>query len=31
MSGVTVKIDAGYVQRALVDIVEDRDLSRYVL
>jgi len=31
MSGVSVEVDASYVQRALADIVEDRDLSRYVL
>ncbi len=31
MEGVEVEIDADYVKRALVDIVEDRDLSRYVL
>ncbi len=31
MAGVTVKIDQAYVQRALSDIVEDQDLSRYVL
>jgi len=31
MQGVEVRIDASYVERALVDIVEDRDLSRYVL
>lgn len=31
MEGVTVKIDAGYVDKALADIVKDEDLSRYVL
>ncbi len=31
MDGVEVEIDAEYVKRALVDIVENRDLSRYVL
>jgi ATP-dependent protease HslVU (ClpYQ) ATPase subunit len=31
MDGVKVKVDAGYVNRALADIVEDQDLSRYVL
>ncbi|HVS01803.1 MAG TPA: ATP-dependent protease ATPase subunit HslU [Thermoanaerobaculia bacterium] len=31
MAGVELEVDAGYVQRALADIVEDRDLSRYVL
>ncbi len=31
MEGVRVEIDADYVKRALADIVEDRDLSRYVL
>jgi ATP-dependent HslUV protease ATP-binding subunit HslU len=31
MKGVKVKIDAEYVQRGLAKIVEDRDLSRYVL
>ena len=31
MDGVTVKIDAAYVGRTLADIVEDQDLSRYVL
>ena len=31
MDGVRVEIDAAYVERALADIVEDQDLSRYVL
>jgi len=31
MSGVEVKVDGEYVRRALVDIVKDQDLSRYVL
>ena len=31
MDGVRVEIDADYVGRALADIVEDQDLSRYVL
>jgi ATP-dependent HslUV protease ATP-binding subunit HslU len=31
MDGVRVEIDAAYVGRALADIVEDQDLSRYVL
>jgi ATP-dependent HslUV protease ATP-binding subunit HslU len=31
MQGVRVKIDREYVQRVLNDIVENRDLSRYVL
>ncbi len=31
MDGVQVEIDAAYVGRALADIVEDQDLSRYVL
>ncbi|MDX1500916.1 MAG: ATP-dependent protease ATPase subunit HslU [Thermoanaerobaculia bacterium] len=31
MAGVRVEIDAAYVRRALAEIVEDRDLSRYVL
>jgi ATP-dependent HslUV protease ATP-binding subunit HslU len=31
MRGVEVVIDAGYVRGALADIVEDQDLSRYVL
>ena len=31
MNGVTLEVDAGYVNRALADVVEDRDLSRYVL
>jgi ATP-dependent HslUV protease ATP-binding subunit HslU len=31
MSGVHLDIDAGYVRRALAGIVEDQDLSRYVL
>jgi len=31
MNGVTLEVDAGYVSRALADVVEDRDLSRYVL
>ena len=31
MNGVTLEVDAGYVSRALAEVVEDRDLSRYVL
>jgi ATP-dependent HslUV protease ATP-binding subunit HslU len=31
MNGVALEVDAGYVNRALADVVEDRDLSRYVL
>ncbi len=31
MEGVALEIDAAYVTRALADVVEDRDLSRYVL
>jgi ATP-dependent HslUV protease ATP-binding subunit HslU len=31
MAGVHLDIDAGYVRRALAGIVEDQDLSRYVL
>jgi len=31
MEGVTLTVDAGYVRKALADIVEDRNLSRYVL
>jgi ATP-dependent HslUV protease ATP-binding subunit HslU len=31
MAGVSVRIDADYVDRALAGIVEDRDLSRYIL
>ncbi|HEV8630532.1 MAG TPA: ATP-dependent protease ATPase subunit HslU [Thermoanaerobaculia bacterium] len=31
MEGVQLSIDGGYVRRALADIVEDQDLSRYVL
>ena len=31
MDGVRVEIDAAYVDRTLADIVEDQDLSRYVL
>jgi ATP-dependent HslUV protease ATP-binding subunit HslU len=31
MSGVSVKVDAAYVRRALEGIVQDQDLSRYVL
>ena len=31
MDGVQVMIDAAYVGRTLADIVEDQDLSRYVL
>ena len=31
MQGVRVKVDRDYVQRVLNDIVENRDLSRYVL
>jgi len=31
MSGKTVKIDAAYVRERLQDIIEDEDLSRYIL
>ncbi|REJ75008.1 MAG: ATP-dependent protease ATPase subunit HslU [Acidobacteria bacterium] len=31
MQGVDVEVDTAYVRRTLADIVEDRDLSRYVL
>ena len=31
MAGVHLKIDRSYVQKALAEIVEDKDLSRYVL
>ncbi len=31
MNGVNLKVDAAYVNRALADVVKDRDLSRYVL
>jgi ATP-dependent HslUV protease ATP-binding subunit HslU len=31
LAGVRLEIDAGYVRRALAGIVEDQDLSRYVL
>ena len=31
MAGVTLAVDGAYVRKALVDIVEDQDLSRYVL
>ena len=31
MEGVALEVDADYVTRALADVVEDRDLSRYVL
>ena len=31
MAGVHLEIDAKYVKKALVDIVEDKDLSRYIL
>ncbi len=31
MEGISLEVDAEYVRRALGDIVEDRDLSRYVL
>ncbi|MGH9382214.1 MAG: ATP-dependent protease ATPase subunit HslU [Thermoanaerobaculia bacterium] len=31
MRGVSLTIDAAYVRRSLADIVEDRNLSRYVL
>jgi len=30
-SGRTVQIDAAYVDRALNEVAEDEDLSRYVL
>jgi ATP-dependent HslUV protease ATP-binding subunit HslU len=31
MRGVRVEVDSAYVRKALTDIVEDQDLSRYVL
>jgi len=31
MAGVVVKVDGEYVRRTLSDIVQDQDLSRYVL
>ena len=31
MEGVALEVDAAYVTRTLADLVEDRDLSRYVL
>ncbi len=31
MAGVTLAVDGAYVRQALVDIVQDQDLSRYVL
>jgi ATP-dependent HslUV protease ATP-binding subunit HslU len=31
MAGVQVKVDGAYVRRALSDIVQNQDLSRYVL
>ena len=31
MQGIALEVDAAYVTRALADVVEDRDLSRYVL
>jgi ATP-dependent HslUV protease ATP-binding subunit HslU len=31
LAGVRLEIDAGYVRRALADIVADQDLSRYIL
>ncbi len=31
MAGVTLRIDRGYVERALAGLAADRDLSRYVL
>lgn len=31
MAGVSVNIDAAYVQRVLAEVVKDEDLSRYVL
>jgi ATP-dependent HslUV protease ATP-binding subunit HslU len=31
MDGVTVQVDAAYVTRTLADIVQDQDLSKYVL
>jgi len=31
MAGVNVTVDGEYVRRALVGIVQDQDLSRYVL
>jgi ATP-dependent protease HslVU (ClpYQ) ATPase subunit len=31
MGGIALEVDAEYVLRALENIVEDQDLSRYVL
>ena len=31
MAGVTLSVDRDYVKKALSDLVEDRDLSRYIL
>ncbi|MCP4660364.1 MAG: hypothetical protein GY856_33605 [bacterium] len=31
MAGITFKVDAEYVRKALADIAKDEDLSRYVL
>ena len=31
MDGMSLSVDADYVRRALEGIVQDRDLSRYVL
>jgi ATP-dependent HslUV protease ATP-binding subunit HslU len=31
MAGVELRVDAAYVDRALAGIIEDRDLSRYIL
>jgi ATP-dependent HslUV protease ATP-binding subunit HslU len=31
MEDKTVKVDADYVKKMLVDIVKDQDLSRYIL
>ena len=31
MDGQKIKIDADYVREQLADIIEDRDLSRYIL
>jgi ATP-dependent HslUV protease ATP-binding subunit HslU len=31
MQGVTIDVDAAYVNSQLADVVEDTDLSKYVL
>ena len=31
MKKKTIKLDSAYVQKQLVDIVKDQDLSRYIL